>query len=152
MHTTSLIFNDNGKSFVSIKKKVVYYFKFFYLFTVISAVIVVFLTFGVSLQAFLSFSMMMLVFFFVMNKSYIQPKKIIESLIDRIEFTENDIHYSNGEALIIPNKVYAKNELQIFDTKIEKYLILESGSKKYYIIPDFFDDFTLIENRIGAIE
>lgn len=152
MNTISLNFNDNGKNFISLRKKGINQFKRGYPFVLIFTLFVGVVKLGTSLLAISLYFTAAPIHVITIYKWYFEPKKIIESLIDRIEFTENDTYYFSGESIIVPNKVYENYGLQIFDTKIEKCYIIESESKKYYLIPDFFDDFTLIENRISEIE
>jgi hypothetical protein len=107
---------------------------------------------GITFYAFVVICTTIPVLMLCLFKGYIEPSKILKNLIQNIEFTENDIYYSNGEVVFTPNKVHKKFGLRIFETNIKKYYILEFEAKKYYLIPDFFENFNLTENRINGIK
>jgi hypothetical protein len=148
MSTISLNFNDIGKNFIFLRKKGINQFKWGYPFVLIFTLFVGVVKLGTSLLAIFLYFTVAPVHVITIYKWYFEPKKILKYLITNIEFTEKEILYSNGNVVFLPDKIQKRNGLQIFETIIYKYYILEFNSRKYYLIPDFFDDFNSIENRV----
>lgn len=83
-------------------------------------------------------------------QNFIKAPKIIKNLIRKIEINQNEVKYFNQDSSFSTSKIKTKYEFKFFNINIIKYYILYYESEKYYLIPDFFDDFNVLEENINA--
>lgn len=149
----TLIINTRGKEFIELRKKnikqFIYIFPILFLFSISAG----FIKLGFSGYSIAIILLTFPVFFIVFQSSIIKPKNIVKNLIIKIELNETDIIFFTEDKSIKSKQLKPKSNLQIFETTFQKYYTINSNSKEYFIFPEFFDNFKIIEHNInlGAI-
>lgn len=78
----------------------------------------------------------------------IKPRKIIKNLVNVVESNPNGLTFYSEKGAINSNRIERKRHLQVFQSSFNYYFVFTIGKDKYYLIPEFFDDFKLFEDRI----
>jgi len=96
---------------------------------------------GISKYSIIVFALLLPVLILQIYKQSLEPRKIINKLITKVEFGENIISCSLEKGSINTScSNFKKIELKIFATTLQEVFTFEFHGRKYYLVPEFFED------------
>jgi hypothetical protein len=88
------------------------------------------------------------VFFIGLYNAAIKPNKILKNIINKINIDDDKIIFYSTSSIFKPSIPKRKGNLNVFNVTFLEYYTEKFNSEEYYLIPDFFDDFNIIETKL----
>jgi len=141
--------NKRGSDFISLRKKqlrqTILFFPFFLILILLAGIVKL----GITVCSLVFLIMILPLLLLALYSAALKPQKVIKNLIVKIEIS-NNIIILETETLKFKFTNYKKqNNLRFFNQIFSEYYIIKNDNIAYYLISDFFDDFTFLEISNG---
>lgn len=139
----TLLINEEVENTIKQVSKKIYIGRLIYIFslTYIVLLFIEILVLGFNIFEFLMIFSLILFFLGLMIKYVFKPNYILKNLIRKISFEDNRFIFHNELTSFTPERIEKKFGFNLYNTNANIYYILYFDSKKYYLVPDFYDEF-----------